>query len=135
MEATLSSASAPTTARPLKRGVVLELLITGLDLFTGQGAETVHPELLAAEAAHDGTVNHGAPQFGKVEIAVGGRRAAARQVADEPARKAIARPGRVEYVFQQIARHHEVLAAAEQNRPVLAAFDDRSEEHTSELQS
>src|ERR1039457_2749656 len=123
MAAALSRSSAANTRSALKRGVVFELLIAGLDFFTGQGAETVHPELLAAEAAHDGTVNHGAPQFGKVEIAVGGRRAPARQVADEPARKAIARPGGVKYVVQQIARHHEVFAAAEQNRAVLAAFD------------
>src|ERR1035441_3634835 len=72
-------------------------------------------EFLAAEAAHDGSVDHGAPQFGEIEIAVMGREAAARQIADEAAGEGIARAGRVEYVFQQIARHHEVLAAAEQD--------------------
>src|SRR5450755_3876028 len=111
--APLSTTSAANTISALKRGVVFELLITGLDFFMGQGTETVHPELFAAEAAHDGTVDHGAPQFGKIEIAVGGRDAAAGQVADKAAREAIARPGRVEDVFQQIAGDHEVLALAE----------------------
>src|ERR1035441_4045300 len=115
MAAALSSNSAASTKRALKRGVVFELLIAGLDFFTGQGAETVHPELFAAEAAHDGTVDHGAAQFGKLEIAVGGRDAAAGQLADDTAGEAIARAGRVEDVFQQIARDHEVLALAEQD--------------------
>src|SRR5450759_2113034 len=123
MAAPLSRTSAANTMRALKRGVVLELLITGLDLFTGQRAETVHPELFAAETAHHGTVDHGAAQFGKVEIAVGRRDAPAGQIADEAAGEAIARARRVENVFQQIARDHEVLALAEQNRAVLAALD------------
>src|SRR6476646_6472765 len=109
MAAALSRASAATTISRLERGAAFELLITGLDFFTGQGAEPVHPELLAAETTHDGTVNHGAAQFGKSEIAVGGRHAAAGQIADESAGEAIARPGRVEDIFQQIARYHEML--------------------------
>src|ERR1035437_7402472 len=123
MAAALSRTSAANTMRALKRGVVFELLIAGLDLFTGQGAETVHPELFAAEAAHHGAVDHGAAQFGKVEIAARGRDAPAGQIADEPAGEAIACARRVEDVFQQIARDHEVLAAAEQNGAVLAALD------------
>src|ERR1035437_4534732 len=123
MAAALSRASAASTMRALKRGVVLELLITGIDFFTGQGAEPVHPEFLATEAAHDGTVNHGAAQFGKIEFSVGGRDAAARQMANETAGEAIARAGRVEDVFQQIARDHEVLTAAEQDGAVLATID------------
>src|ERR1039457_143406 len=131
MAEVLSRASAPRTRKTLKRGVVFELLITGLDFFTGQGAKTVDAEFLAAEAAHDGSVDHGAPQFGEIEVAVMGREAAAGQVADEAAGEGIARARRVEDVFQQIARHHEVLAAAEQDGAVLAALDDervRSEE-------
>ena len=104
---------------------VFELLIAGLDFFAGQGAEAVHAELLAAEAAHHGTVDHGAAQFGKIEIAVGGRDAAPGQVADEAAGEAIARAGGVEDVFQQIARHHEVVVAAEQDGAVFAALDDQ----------
>src|SRR5260370_32253558 len=107
----------------LKRGAVLELLITGLDFFTGQGAEAVHPELLAAEAAHDGTVDDGAPQFGKLEIAVRGRDTLAGQIAEEAAGEAIARAGGIEDVFQQIARHHEVLVAADKGGGILAALD------------
>src|ERR1035437_8960693 len=79
MAAPLSRTSAANTMRALKRGVVFELLIAGLDLFAGQGAETVHPELFAAEAAHHGAVDHGAAQFGKVEIAARGSVAAAEQ--------------------------------------------------------
>src|ERR1035438_5877890 len=101
MAAALTSASAPSTRKTLKRGVVFELLITGLDFFTGQGAKTVHAEFLAAEAAHDGSVDHGAAQFGEIEIAVMGREAAAGQVADEAAGEGIARAGRVEDVFQE----------------------------------
>src|SRR5450759_2492076 len=123
MAAALTKASAASTIRPLKRGVVLELLITGLDLFTGQGAEPVHAELFAAEAAHHGTVDHGAAQFGKIEIAVRWRDAPAGQISDEAAGEAIARARRVEDVFQQIARDHEVLALAEQDGAVLAALD------------
>src|ERR1035438_8542558 len=125
MAAALSRASAANTRSALKRGVVFELLIAGLDFFTGQGAEAVHPELLAAEAAHDGTVDHGAAQFGKIEIAVGGRDAAAGQITDEAAGEAIARAGGVEDILQQIARDHEVLALAEQDGAVLAALDDQ----------
>src|ERR1035437_3727644 len=123
MAAPLSRTSAASTIRLLKRGVVFELLIAGLDLFTGQRAEPVYPELLAAETAHDGTVNHGAAQFGEFEIAVQRGDAAAGQIADEAAGEAIARAGRVEDVFQQIARDHEVLALAEQDGAVLAALD------------
>src|ERR1035437_206215 len=107
MAAPLSRTSAANTIRALKRGVVFELLIAGLDLFTGQGAETVHPELFAAEAAHHGTVDHGAAHFGKVEIAARGRDAPSVQLANEAPGEAIARPGRVEDVFQQIAGDHE----------------------------
>src|ERR1035438_1477142 len=101
MAAALSSNSAASTRSKLKRGVVFELLIAGLDCFTGQGAEAVHPELFAAEAAHDGTVDDGAAQFGKVEIAVGGRDAAAGQIADEAAGETIARARGVEDILQQ----------------------------------
>src|ERR1035437_5491045 len=125
MAAALSRTSAANTMRALKRGVVFELLIAGLDLFTGQAAETVHPELFAAEAAHHGAVEHGAAQFGKVESAARGRDAPAGQIADEAAGEAIARARRVEDVFQQIARDHEVLAAAEQDGAVLAALNDQ----------
>src|SRR5450631_2168610 len=114
MAAALSRSSAARTIRTLKRGVVFELLITGLDFFMGQGAEAVHPELLAAKAAHDGTVDHGTPQFGKIDIAVGGRDATAGKITDEPAGEAIARAGRVEDIFQQIAGDHEVLTLAKQ---------------------
>src|ERR1022692_3053704 len=124
MAAALTRASAPRTRKTLKPGVVFELLIACLDFFTGQGAKTVYAEFLAAEAAHDRAVDHGAAQFGEIEIAVMGREAAAGQVADEAAGEGIAGAGGVEDVFQQIARHHEVLAAAEQDGAVFAALDD-----------
>src|ERR1017187_1942217 len=126
MAAALSRASAANTRSALKRGVVFELLIAGLDFFTGQGAEAVHPELLAAEAAHDGTVDYGAAQIGKIDLAVGRADAVAGQIADETAGEAIARPGGVEDVFQQIARDHEMLALAEQNRAILTALNHQS---------
>src|ERR1039457_5973826 len=121
MAAALSRSSAANTRSALKRGVVFELLIAGLDCFTGQGAKAVHPELFAAEAAHDGTVDHGAPQFGKVEIAVPGRAAAAGQRTDEAAGEASARAGGGEDGSQQIAGDHEGRARAEQDGAVLAA--------------
>ena len=106
-------------------GAAPELLVTRLDFVAGQGAEAVHSELLAAEAAHNRTVDHGAAQFGEIDIAVGGRDAAAGEIADEAAGEAIARAGGVEDIFQQIARRHEVAAAAEQDGAVFAALDDQ----------
>src|SRR5437773_1098943 len=79
----LSTVRAAATVKMLERGAALELLIAGLDLITAKRAETVHAELLAAETAHDGTVDHGMAQIGERNVAVGGRNAAAGQAADE----------------------------------------------------
>src|SRR5438270_11157234 len=111
--ALLTTNSATNTRSELERGTVLELLIAAIDLFTGQGAEAIHPELFATEASHDGAVDDGAAQVGKIDIAIAGRNALSREVADEAAREAIARSGGVEHILEQIAGHHEALVLAE----------------------
>ena len=52
-----------------------------------------------------------------------GPRFRACEVAREAARKAIAGAGGVEDIFQQVPRHHEVRAFAEEQRAKLPALD------------
>src|SRR5689334_7033888 len=64
------SATIAVAAMPLERRAALELPISGLDFIASKCAETVHAELLAAEAAHHRSVDHGAPPVGHLELAV-----------------------------------------------------------------
>src|SRR5690242_1350126 len=99
----------------LKRGARFKFAIARLDFLAGERAEAVHPELLAAEAAHDGAVDDGPLELGEVELAVLRRDAASGEVADEAAGEAIARAGRVEDLFEEVAGGHEMAVAAEEN--------------------
>src|SRR5689334_7423919 len=103
----------------------LELPIARLDLIAGEGAEAIDPELFAAETAHHGAVDHGAPQFVDIDLSVRSFDAAAREVADEASGEAVAGAGRVEDVFEQVARSHKVTAASEKDGAILSAFDDQ----------
>src|SRR6185437_7214941 len=110
----LSPARERPTARvrsrsALKKRELFELLIAGLNLVPRQIAETVDAELLAAEAAHHASIDHGAPQLGHIDRAVGGIDAFAGEVTHEAAGETIASTRGIENAFEQIARRHEVL--------------------------
>ena len=100
-------------------------MIAGIDLGARERAEAVHAELFAAEAAHDGAVDHGTAQFGEVHRAGFGIDTAPGQVADEAAGEAVARAGGIEDILQQVTRGHEVAAVTEEDGTVLAALDDQ----------
>src|ERR1017187_869526 len=99
--------------QPLKRRAALELLVPRFDFLARQRAETVDSELLAAETAHDGAVDHGAAQVREIDLRALQRNAAARQIAHEAARETVAGAGGVEHAFQQISRRHEEALPAE----------------------
>src|SRR5581483_8478836 len=108
----------------LERGAGFKLSIPAFDLLARERAETVDSEFLAAEAAHHRAVDDGALQLVEGKIAVRRGDAASGEVADEAARETVAGACGVEHVLQEVAGGHEVAAAAEQDRAVLAALDD-----------
>src|SRR5689334_18160458 len=97
----------------LKRRAAFEFLVAAIDLRAIQSAETIHPELFAAEAAHHRSVDHRAPQLGHIEVAIARVRTRGSKIADETAGEAVACSGWIEDVLQQVAGHHEVAIAAE----------------------
>src|ERR1017187_5783715 len=101
-----------------------ELAEAPVDLLACQRPEAVDTKLLAAEAAQDRSINDGAPQLLRVDVAALQIETLFGQVADEAARETIARARRIEHFFKKVSRHHEVRIAAEQDGAVLAAFDD-----------
>src|ERR1017187_980358 len=112
------------TPPALKVGAVLELGIARIDFLAGEGSETLHTELFAAEATHYGAVDYGAAQIGEIEMALLEVEAAAGEIADEATGEGIARTGGVEDGFQQVAGNHKMAAAVEQDGAVFAALDD-----------
>src|SRR5689334_14136385 len=124
MAAAERSARATGTSRALKLCAGLELLIARLDFFACEGAEAVHAEALATEAAHDAAVNDGVAQLDEIDLPLLWRDAAAGQVTDEAAGETIARSGGVEDLAEQVARRHEVPATLEEDGAELAALDD-----------
>src|SRR5437016_6360883 len=99
MAAALSPASAAATAGTSKRGCAFELLIARLDFIACQSAEAIHAEFFAAKTAHKAPVNHGAPQVGELNLAIGERDSLPRQITDESASEAVARARGVEHVL------------------------------------
>src|ERR1051326_1845967 len=92
-----------------------------VDFGTSQRFEASDAEHLAAETPHDRSINHGAAEVLLVDMALLEIATFLGKVADEPAGETIARTGRVEHLFEQIARHHEMRIAAEQDGAVPPA--------------
>src|SRR5207244_12523069 len=116
-------AVSPRRRVPLKLRAGFELLIARVHLGAGQRTEAVHAEFFAAETAHYGAVDDGATQIEEIDVAVTRINPARRKIADEPAGEAVARARGVEHIIEQVAGHHEVAVAPEQDRAVLAALD------------
>ena len=68
-------------------------------------------ELLAAEAAQHGTVDHRAAQLFGVDVSLLQIVTLFSEISDETAGKTIARPGGIENFFQQITGNHKMLVA------------------------
>src|SRR5579871_6610246 len=103
-----------------------ELFEAGIDLRGFQRAESLHAETFAAEASHDGPVDHGAAQLASADVIAFQIETLLRQIADKAAGKAISRTGLIEDVFEQIAGHHEHRIVPEQHRAIFAALDHQS---------
>src|SRR5258708_24977769 len=93
-----------------------ELVEAGVDFLPGQRSKTIHAELFAAKTAQHGSIYHGAAQFFIIHVSRFQIEPLLSEVSNESARETVARAGGIEHFFQQITRHHEVLAAMEQNR-------------------
>src|SRR5260370_39875190 len=100
-----------------------ELAEAPVDLLTRQRAKAVDPELLAAEAAQDRSINDRAPQLLLVDMSLLQIAPLFGQVADEAAGETVAFARRIEDVLQQISGNHEVRIAPEQNLAVLASLE------------
>src|ERR1044071_4105191 len=120
------AASSVATAATLERGETAELFEPRIYLRPLELAETFHAELFAAEAAHHRTVNHGAAQFTPADVVFFQIEPLLGQVADEAARKAVARAGWIEDGLEQVPGHGEVRVFAKQHRAILAALDHQS---------
>src|SRR5580765_7541770 len=121
-----SSGIAPAISRGLERSELVELFKSGIDFFTRERAEALHAEAFAAEASHDGPVNHRPAEHAAADVIAFQTEAVFGQVANESARETIARAGGIENVFEQVAGHDEIGVAAEQHGAVLAALDHQS---------
>src|SRR5258705_4577270 len=117
---------APGTSRGLERSELVKLFKSGIDFFTRERTETLHAEAFAAEASHDGPVNHRAAEHAAANVVPFQAEAVLGQIADESAGESIARASRIENVFEQVPGHDEIRVAAEQHRAELAAFDYQS---------
>src|SRR6185503_2521517 len=84
----------------LERGEGAELFEPRIDLRPLELAEAFHAELLAAETPHNGAVDHRPAQLAPADVVLFQVEALLRQVADETARKAIARAGGIEHRIQ-----------------------------------
>src|SRR5580700_3078420 len=91
-----------------KLGEVPELLEARVDLFAGESTETIHTKLLAAEAPHDGTVDHSTADLFGADVTRFQIDALFGQIADEAAGEAIARARWIEHFFEQVSGNHEV---------------------------
>src|SRR5260370_37601834 len=100
-----------------------ELVEAGVDFLPGQRSKTIHAELFAAKTAQHGSIYHSAAEFFIIHVARFQIEPLLSKISDEAASKAIARAGGIEDFFQQITRHHEVLAAMEQDGAILTALD------------
>src|SRR5690348_14660002 len=98
------SSMAAIAAWRLERRKSPEFVKASIDLCARQCSEALHAELFAAEAAHHRTVNHGAMQFVHAEVTVVQVETSLGKISNEPARKAVPRSGRIENIFQQVAR-------------------------------
>src|SRR5258706_5535383 len=121
-----SIAVAPAISRGLERSELAELFKSGIDFFTRERAEALHAEAFAAEASHDGPVNHRPAEHAAADLVAFQAEAVFGQVADESARETIAGAGGIENIFEQITGHDEIGVAAEQHRSILAALDHQS---------
>src|SRR5689334_17282769 len=109
------AASSAMRAATLKRGELAEFFEARIDLRSLERAEALHAETLTAETPHDGAVNHGTAQLAAADMVGLQIEALLREVADEAAREAIARAGRIEHSFQQVAGHDEEGIVAKQH--------------------
>ena len=78
-----------------------------IDLSSRQCSKTFNPELLATKTSHHRAVDYGTMQLIDINMAVLEIKSALGQVADESTCKAIACASGIEYIFQQVAGHHE----------------------------
>src|SRR6185295_12552598 len=99
---------APAISRGLERSELAELFKSGIDFFTRERAEALHAEAFAAEASHDGPVNHRAAQHAAADVVAFQAEAVFGQIANESPRETITRPGGIENIFEQIAGHDEI---------------------------
>src|SRR4051812_10225147 len=106
------AATASNSSARLEAGAGFEFVIAIVDLRAGQGPESVHAELLAAETAQDRAVDDGTPQIGDIDLVILRLDTLTGKIADEAARETIACAGRIEHLFQQIPWRHEVTIAA-----------------------
>src|SRR5579863_4185005 len=104
---------AAAISRGLERSELAELFKSGIDFFTRERAEALHPEAFAAEASHYGPVNHRAAEHAAADLVAFEAEAVFGQVADESASEAIARAGRIENIFEQVPGHDEIGVPAE----------------------
>src|ERR1700733_2405429 len=107
--------AAAARKQTLERCEFFEFFETGINLLPSEGAEPIHTEALATEAAHHGAVNHGAAQFVRIDGFVFQIHSRAGERAHEAAGKAIARTRWIEDVVEQISGHHEMLIFMPEN--------------------
>src|SRR5260370_10543084 len=118
-----SSRTTPASAAALERRELAELFKTGIDLCARERAEAFHAKSFAAEAAHDGPVNHGPAEHAAADMIALQAEAMLGQVADEAARETVAGAGGIEDVFEQVSGHYKERVAPEQHGAILAALD------------
>src|SRR5665213_1357465 len=118
--------SSSTTPARLERREGAELFKAGIDFFARERAEAFHSKAFAAEASHDGPVNHGAAQHAPADVIAFQAEAMLGQIADEAARETIARAGGIENIFKQVAGYDEIGIAPEQHGAEFAALDHQS---------
>src|SRR6266849_9004450 len=100
-----SSRTTPASSATLERRELAELFKAGINLFARERAEALHAKAFAAEAAHDGSVNHRPAEHATADMIALQAEAVLGQVADEPAREAVAGAGGIEDIFEQVAGH------------------------------
>src|SRR5665213_2287380 len=118
--------SSSTTPARLERREGAELFKAGIDFFTRERAEAFHAKAFAAEASHDGPVNHGSAQHAPADLIAFEAEAVLGQIADKAARETIARAGRIENIIEQIRDSDEIGIAPEEHGAELAALDHQS---------
>ena len=96
----------------------LEFPETRLDLFVVESTQAVKAERFHGKGGHDTSEDNRLAERRLGKIAGG------REVAHEPSRKRVARPGRIPHLLQRKGRGPERLLLVEQQHTVFTPFDD-----------